>query len=390
MIPPNDNTQFERLLQRIEPNSTLLRSWSLTGGVSAQVTAMEIVSADGQQQRWVVRQHGTADLARNPQIALHEFTLLQQLHAEKLPAPKPLYLDESREIFSDPILVTEYIDGTPGFPSIPAPHAMITYVELLLRIHRVWPDRTDLSFLPQQAEIVSGKLEGTEGTTEAQTVEERQVLEALREAWPHVQQRNPSVLLHGDYWPGNTLWQGEELVAVIDWEDAAIGDPLIDLANSRLEILWALGYNAMYDFTRQYQSMSLLLDTTDLPFWDLWATLSPARNISTWGLDPPIARRMHAQLQDFLRAALAARNFSARPEPIPEECEGEVIEQKQFLRYVVMLDDGRVIPDCFIGRTGGRGDFAKYIPKIGDRIRVKLNPYQPGQARILIRKMRST
>jgi len=304
MVPPEDK-RFEQLLQRIEPNSTLLRFWPLTGGVSAQVTAMEIATAGGRQQRWVVRQHGPADLARNPQIALHEFTLLQHLHAEKLAVPKPLSLDESREIFSAPVLVTEYIEGTPGFPSTSAPHAMTSYVGMLLQIHGMTLERMNLSFLPQQAESVSGKLKEIERTTEAQTMEERQVLEALRVAWPHVQQRNPSVLLHGDYWPGNTLWQGDELVAVIDWEDAAIGDPLVDLANNRLEVLWALGYNAMYDFTRQYQSMSPLLDTTHLAFWDLWAALSPARNISTWGLDPPTGRRMHAQLQDFLRAALA-------------------------------------------------------------------------------------
>ena len=42
------------------------------------------------------------------------------------------------------------------------------------------------------------------------------------------------------------------LVGVIDWEDAALGDPLADLANSRLEILWAFGDEAMERFTREY------------------------------------------------------------------------------------------------------------------------------------------
>jgi aminoglycoside phosphotransferase (APT) family kinase protein len=35
-------------------------------------------------------------------------------------------------------------------------------------------------------------------------------------------------LLHGDYWPDNTLWRDGRLVCVIDWEDAALGDPLAD------------------------------------------------------------------------------------------------------------------------------------------------------------------
>ncbi len=33
------------------------------------------------------------------------------------------------------------------------------------------------------------------------------------------------------------LWKDGQLVAVIDWEDAPLGDPLADVANSRLESL---------------------------------------------------------------------------------------------------------------------------------------------------------
>jgi aminoglycoside phosphotransferase (APT) family kinase protein len=36
---------------------------------------------------------------------------------------------------------------------------------------------------------------------------------------------------------------------VLDWEDAAIGDPLADVANVRLELLWARGIEAMEPFT---------------------------------------------------------------------------------------------------------------------------------------------
>jgi hypothetical protein len=39
-------------------------------------------------------------------------------------------------------------------------------------------------------------------------------------------QRNPPTLLRGDCWPGNLLWQHDQLVAIIDWEDAATREPL--------------------------------------------------------------------------------------------------------------------------------------------------------------------
>ncbi len=84
---------------------------------------------------------------------------------------------------------------------------------------------------------------------------EGRIRAALEAAWPWPQQ-NTSALLHGDYWPGNILWRDGRLVGVIDWEDAALGDPLADLANSRLEIFWAFGGDVMHDFTRRYTALS--------------------------------------------------------------------------------------------------------------------------------------
>ena len=51
---------------------------------------------------------------------------------------------------------------------------------------------------------------------------------------------------------------------MIDWEDAAIGDPLADLANARLEILWAYGWDAMTTFTARYLARCSV-DVTALP-----------------------------------------------------------------------------------------------------------------------------
>ena len=105
---------------------------------------------------------------------------------------------------------------------------------------------------------------------------------ALNAALPR-KTRNPSVLLHGDYWPGNILWQNDTLVAVIDWEDAALGDPLSDLAITRLDLRWIFGTAAMKTFTEKYLRQ-VKLDITDLPVWDLYAAL---RFIRLAGSDLP-------------------------------------------------------------------------------------------------------
>ena len=73
----------------------------------------------------------------------------------------------------------------------------------------------------------------------------------LHRHWPPpVPER--TVLLHGDFWAGNLLWRDATIVAVIDWEEAATGDPLTDVATTRLDLLWAFGPGAMTAFTDHY------------------------------------------------------------------------------------------------------------------------------------------
>ncbi len=45
----------------------------------------------------------------------------------------------------------------------------------------------------------------------------------------HVPSERPPTLVHGDYHYGNMLFHGYQVVAVLDWEIAEIGQPLLDL-----------------------------------------------------------------------------------------------------------------------------------------------------------------
>ena len=47
MTSPTEHQLFERLIHRFAPGATLLRAWQLSGGVSARVTALEIVHVPG-------------------------------------------------------------------------------------------------------------------------------------------------------------------------------------------------------------------------------------------------------------------------------------------------------------------------------------------------------
>jgi aminoglycoside phosphotransferase (APT) family kinase protein len=274
-----DTRILGRLAQRVDPESRLLRAWPLTGGISAQMTAFEIEQPDGRTKRLIVRQPGEATLQRNPDAAADEYRLLQLLSAAGLPVQTPHHLDEAGEVLPTPYLVIDYIEGEPVFAPADLDDFLLQLAAQLARIHRLDGSRADLSFLPKQAEKVAKTFAARPAILDVSLDEER-IRKTLEPAWP-LPQSNEPVLLHGDYWPGNILWRDGRLAAVIDWEDAALGDPLYDVAISRLEILWAFGIEAMHDFTTRYRAMSAV-DFGNLPYWDLYAALRPASKIGDW------------------------------------------------------------------------------------------------------------
>ncbi|WP_028612334.1 phosphotransferase family protein [Paenibacillus harenae] len=289
---------YEQIAGKVVPGSRLLRIWELEGGVSAQVTGLEIEKPDGQLKKLIVRRHGAADLARNPHVAADEFHLLKRLHAAGLPVPEPYAADESGGILPSPYVVIAFIEGREDFaPSDPEGCSM-QLADHLAGIHQVDIDAYQLQFLPKQDEIYAG-LVARRPVRLDKSLDEGRIRDSLERVWP-LPRVNRIGLLHGDYWPGNILWKDGRLAAVIDWEDAALGDPLADFANAGLEILFAFGEDAMTTFRRRYMSRMTALDYANLPYWELCAALRPASKLSEWGLDAETEKRMRERHKRFV------------------------------------------------------------------------------------------
>jgi aminoglycoside phosphotransferase (APT) family kinase protein len=214
----------------------------------------------------------------------------------------PYAVDQSGAIFPTPYIVIEYIEGATEFAPSDLTDYIAQFAMTLAQIHRADGSKADLAFLPRQAERYAEKLRNRPARID-DSIDEGRIREVLGAGLP-LSQLNDSALLHGDYWPGNLLWEGSKLVAVIDWEDAAVGDPLADLGISRLEILWAFGIEAMFKFTRQYQSMMPTLDFSNLPYWDLYAALRPAFKIAEWAEDDAAQQRMRERHHWFVAQAV--------------------------------------------------------------------------------------
>ena len=307
MAESTQHRKFQRLVQKFEPQSKLIRVWGLKGGVSAQTTKIEIRQPDGQSKKLVVRRHGPGDLERNSNITTDEFRLLRITGESGLPTPTPSYLDTSCEIFPTPYLVLDYVDGDTEFAPPSLDDFLLESATQLSRIHRADISNADLSFLPSLQDRCAEKI-GTRPAKLDESIGEGRIREALESVWPWTPW-NEAALMHGDFWPGNILWKDGRVAAVIDWEDAELGDPLADLAISRLEILTAFGIDAMKIFTERYESM-MSLDFTNLPIWDLYAALRPAFRFADWAEDDVAERAMREGHRLFV--AQAFETLSAR------------------------------------------------------------------------------
>lgn len=299
-MPPTNRAPFDRILKKFLPDAHLLHAEPLTGGVSAQVTVLKIRNANGDISKLVVRQHGPRDLESNPHIAQDEFKLLQLLSTAGIPAAKPYFVDESAEIFPTPYIVVEYVEGQPDFAPVDRSSFIRQLAAYLARLHQMDIQSLDLSFLPDRTAIQTQRIHHRPDQHDA-SIDEGRIRDTLEKLWPPAQ-HNPTVLLHGDFWPGNAIWREGQLVAMIDWEDACLGDPLWDLAVSRLDILWAFGMDAMLDYTRHYLLLNPI-DMTNLPYWDLCVALRPANQISSWAPDDAAKQRMRERHHLFVAQA---------------------------------------------------------------------------------------
>lgn len=146
----------------------------------------------------------------------------------------------------------------------------------LVRCHT---SRCHLDFLPDQAALVSNRL----GKHElAEDPLEPGLRQAVLAQWATASVApTPKALVHGDYWPGNFLWQRGRLVGVVDWDNAHIGDPSRDVATCRGDLTLLFGRHAANAFLRHYEAVAGH-HVSNLPFWDLLTCTLALPQVEKW------------------------------------------------------------------------------------------------------------
>ena len=258
-----DRATLERIVRRWRSDAEVVRRWDLVGGSSAEMTAFEVASSTGGRERLILR-HAVRDW----HDAATEYRVLEHLAPTDILAPEPLLLDESRELLPEPYLLMRYLDGAWTIEPPDCESYARLLADQLAAIHRAPLPTFRLPSATQRA------------TQRIERAEPSPARDALVAAWP-LALHNDERLLHGDYWPCNVLWHDEEIGGVIDWEDAARGDPLADLATCRFDLTAIVGRDVGDTFTARYLETSGV-DRRDLPYWDLLAALHAAPHLDEW------------------------------------------------------------------------------------------------------------
>jgi len=270
-----------RLCAEIQPGGRIGAVRRLRGGVSSGMHAVQIVGPDDVRCWVVVRRYGEWRITHQPQAPAQEWATLTALARVGAPTPLPIWLDRTGKVFGCPTLVTSRMPGR----GLLAPRDQTRWVtelaQALGKIHAAPLTEDELSLITDQRDDLVRLLERDEPPTFL-TEQPRgaEVWQAMRRLWPSIEPVTPTIV-HGDFWPGNTLWLRGKLSAVVDWEQALRGDPAQDVACCRQDLAVLLGPDAAETFLRAYEAFSGRT-LRQLAFWDLYMITWSIGQLDGW------------------------------------------------------------------------------------------------------------
>lgn len=263
------------LLGEIAPGSVALVIDSLPGDFSNHTHLVEARSADGPDFRFVVRRYAVFGDYDRAEKARREFKTFELLQRNGIPAPRPLYLDDAGAVLGTPGIVTSYVPGELVFSPPPDPMTWTRSLAMTLAdIHSVPCDTAVKGFLlDANAEVSWFLRSGSVPDWMRAHPDGAAVWQTAHTLWKNIEHA-PAGLVHIDYWPGNILWHKGRIAAVVDWEEAAYGDPAIDVAYCRMDMFLAEMGDAADDFLSVYETRTGRR-VRNLGLWELAAAARP-------------------------------------------------------------------------------------------------------------------
>lgn len=245
--PPNALAWAEhRLGQKIVSVSQLV------GSTSAILFDLGTVSGE----QFVLRLFNLKDwLANEPDLALHEARVLQQVTQSLVNVPTLIAFDELGAETTHPAVLMSKLSGRVELSPNNFEDWLKQLAQTLYQIHQVPTKGFDWQykhwFDPQKMVV-------PEWSHHPKAFEA--LIERLKEPAPEMAQ----VFLHRDYHPTNVLWENGEISGVVDWVNGCIGPAMVDVAHCRLNLVSLYG-----------------LEAADY-FLDSWINLAGQESYSVW------------------------------------------------------------------------------------------------------------
>jgi aminoglycoside phosphotransferase (APT) family kinase protein len=233
-----------------KPNADSIAHFLRTacGAQTVRVEALALLSGGAIQQNWELR----VDIAGGPHAGAHtwvlrtdapatvaaslprerEFAIIQFAHARGLLAPKPLFMCNDTAVIGQPFFVMEKLPGVAAGHKVVRldlnrPALARELAHTAARIHAIRPPLSELPFLKTfLARDVIAACRAYLDTLD----EPHPVLEwGLRWCERHAPAQEETTFVHRDFRTGNYLVHEGKLAGLLDWEFAALGNPLEDI-----------------------------------------------------------------------------------------------------------------------------------------------------------------
>ncbi|MBT4126395.1 MAG: aminoglycoside phosphotransferase family protein [Chloroflexi bacterium] len=225
--------QFARIARAIDASAEVVSTRRLIGGISCRMDVLEFTSSVGKAgttNKVVVRQYGPWHKDDDPHPGAIEAVVLDLLSKNSVAAPSLILDKKATTIMGNRTIVTSFIDGRPKL----VPHDLFDWSEQMVgaisKVHGTPLTPKVRKLLPSLYtgfERLFTRDEPSEAI--AQHPLGNALWEAAKNLWPSVSKTEDHIV-HADYWPGNTLWSDDKLLAIVDWEEPRLGEPTWDIA----------------------------------------------------------------------------------------------------------------------------------------------------------------
>ncbi len=204
----------------------------------------------------VVGADGTAFVLRRPPLghvlaSAHdmgrEHRIIAALQQSAVPVPPSLGFCDDHEVTGAPFYVMGFVDGhvlrerdtaEAVLDEAARRRASESIVDTMAAIHAVDLDAVGLADLGKHDGYIARQLKRWYGQWNAQKTRDIAAVDDVHdELLARIPEQGPAALVHGDYRLDNCMVASTgEVVAVLDWEIATLGDPLADVG--LLQVYW--------------------------------------------------------------------------------------------------------------------------------------------------------